>query len=265
MRVIMADLQLSESEIFAALRLLSASDGQHSRKDLESILESEIKNAYRKKALSTHPDRFATRSAEYQKLCSQRFIEVNNAYETLITYVRAKERGFNFTREDAVKNWSSNMQDKHPRQPYSSEDRFNGSRDNFTRTFWQKDAPGRRLRFGEFLYYSGVIDWRVLRRALAWQSKHRPRLGEIAQRWHWVDEPQITRLIKNSRSPKPIGELMLIHNLINRFQLNVLLRQQNKIKKPIGQYFVQQRLMTEGEIRRILCRQRKHNLEFRPI
>jgi len=260
----MADLLLSEPEIFAALQLLLASEEQHCIEVLDSMQESEIKKAYRKKALLTHPDRFATRSTEYQKLCSQQFIEVNNAYETLITYLRAKSRGFNFTRDTAEKNWSSNVCNKHPRQPYSSEDRFERSHHNFTRTFWQKDVPRRGLRFGEFLYYSGMIDWRVLTKALEWQSKHRPRLGEIAQKWRWVDEPQITRLIKNGQG-KLIGELMLIHNLINPFQLKVLLRQQDKIKKPIGQYFVQQRLMTEGEIQRILYRLRKHNLEFRAV
>jgi len=262
----MADPLLSEPQIFAAFQLLLAPNAQHGIEVLESIQESEIKKAYRKKALMTHPDRFATRNAAYQKLCSQRFIEVNNAYETLITYLRAKARGFNFTRDTAEKNQPSNMGNKHPGQPYSSKDRSEGrSRQNFTRTFRQKDFPRCRLRFGEFLYYSGAIDWRMLIKALEWQSNLRLRLGEIAQKWRWVDEPQIARLIKNGHPRKLIGELMLLHNLITPFQLKVLLRQQNKTKKPIGQYFVQQRLMTEGEIQGILSRQRKHNLAFRAV
>jgi len=260
----MADLLLNEAELFAAFRLLFASDAEHCGDLLESVQEAEIKSAFRKKALQTHPDRFAFRDAEYQKLCSERFIEINNAYETLTNYLKAKEKRLNFKQDHGGSKWCSNMRPKPRWQPADYQDHFRErSYCDFTWNFRKKDLPRRHLRFGEFLYYSGAIEWKDLVRALVWQKRQRPRIGEIAQRWRWINESQVIWLIDNGHPGKLIGQLMLNYNLINLFQLNVLLRQQKKVQKPIGEYFTQQRMATESEIQGILRRQKEHNLGFR--
>jgi hypothetical protein len=265
----MDNLLFDESEILAALRLLFAPDTKNYKDILESVEESEIKRAFRKRAMQTHPDRFVSSGAEYQKRCSERFIAISNAYEILNAYLKSRDNGFSFRQRDTGANGNSGTR-QHPRKRQSPPTAHSKEqpRDFYTHSFWQKDVPRRHLRFGEFLYYSGAIPWKILIRALVWQVKQRPRIGEIAQKWRWLNETQITNLLNNRHPGERLGELLLHHGMISPFQLTVLLWQQKRIQKPIGEYFVQQRLLSEGKIQEFLRRQQKHNFIYysdRPV
>ncbi|MEN6440817.1 MAG: DnaJ domain-containing protein [Syntrophobacter sp.] len=258
----MDNLSLNESEIFAAFRLLFTPSSGNLREVLNSMREPEIKSAFRKKALQTHPDRFASFGEEYQRRCSERFIEISNAYETLTKYLKVKDDGVRFQRRASGTNGHSTRYNR-PRQPGHSATNFRDhSRDSFAQPFWKMDLPKRHLRFGEFLYFSGMIPWPSLIRALVWQRKQRPRLGEIAQRWRWLTELEVTALLKQRHPGVRLGELLLQHKIISPFQLSVLLWQQRKIQKPIGQFFVQQEVLSEAEIRNLLRSQLRHNRSF---
>lgn len=231
---------------------------------LQSLHESEIKAAYRKRALQTHPDRFASRGAEYQKRCSERFIAVNNAYETLSSYLKSRERGFDFKPARDPENVYTAPHRKPPPEQYRPSDYFRNRTDEFSSHFyWQKDVPHRHLRFGEFLYYSGVIPWKILIRALVWQVRQRPRIGEIAQRWRWLTEFQIANLLRYRHPGERLGELLLDNKIITPFQLKILLWQQKRLQKPIGEYFLDQRVLSESQIQAFLRRQESHNFKFR--
>jgi curved DNA-binding protein CbpA len=255
---------LAESDILAALGLLFATDINSCREMLVSIQESDIKKAYRQKALQTHPDRFPTLGEDLRKLRSERFIEVTNAYETLNTYLKTSRRrlyGLGQRDTDPDRGAQGNGQTRrYQRQSSAKSHPF--SSDFYTSSFWQKNMPGRYLRLAEFLYYSGVITWKVFVKALVWQNKQRPRIGEIAQRWNWLTEMEILRLLRLRRPGQRLGELLLHHEIISPFQLNVLLCQQRKSQRPIGEYFVQQGVLTESQIRDFLFRQKQHNLEY---
>jgi hypothetical protein len=253
------DILLKESDLIAALGLLFSPDGRNLKQMLDSIGESDIKKAYRKKALQTHPDRFVSFDEDYRRQCSERFIEVNNAYEMLNTYLKMpRDKGLNGRSVHTSKNSRPTAQYEW-RPPRSRADSGNRSGDFYTHSFWQKDVPGRRLRFAEFLYYSGVIPWKPFIRALVWQGKQRPRVGEIAQRWRWLSEQQIIGLLRGRRPGELIGQVLLQNEIISPFQLNVLLCQQRKWQKPIGEYFVEEGLLRESQIRDILLRQQRHN------
>jgi hypothetical protein len=259
----MDNLLLDESEIFAAFRLLFTPDTKNYRDILESVQESEIKKAFRKRAMQTHPDRFVSNGAEYQKRCSERFIAVNNAYETLNTYLKSRDKGYALRQPDAGTNGHSGPHQRPPKRPSQPATHSKAQPGDFhTRSFWHKDVPHRHLRFGEFLYYSGAIPWKSLIRALVWQVKQRPRIGEIAQKWRWLDEAQISDILKNRHPGDRIGELLLQHGMISPFQLTVLLWQQKRIQKPIGEYFVQQRLLNERKIQDFLRAQQQHNFVY---
>lgn len=260
-RVVMEDLLLNESEIFDAFRLLFASSSGNYREVLDSIRESEIKTAYRKKALQTHPDRFASQGEEFQRRCAEQFIKINNAYETLTKYLRFKDSGVRFHRPASGTNRYSARPDR-PRQSGRSANFHARSQESFAKSFWKMDLPRRHLRFGEFLYFSGKIPWPDLIRALVWQRSQRPRIGEIAQRWRWLTEFDIAALLRERHPGMRFGEMLLQYNLISPFQLSVLLWQQRKIQQPIGQFFVQQKVLSEVEIRNLLRSQLKHNRSF---
>ncbi len=262
----MNNILVEESDLFAALGLLFAADLKNCREMLGSLQESDVKKAYRKKALQTHPDRFAALGEVHRKRYSERFIKVNNAYEMLSTYLKqSKSKGFDIREASEAAEADSTPYRRQYRPKYESENPFRERRHNFyTHSFWRKDVPGRRLRFAEFLYYSGIIPWKHFIRALAWQSKQRPRLGEIAQRWRWLTESQILEAVRDRRPGLRIGELLLHHRIISPFQLNVLLWQQRKLQKPIGEYFVQHGLLSAMQIHQGLFRQERHNLVYPP-
>jgi len=256
---------LTEAKVVDAYRVLFVGAGTANSSLLGSVQLPEIKKAYRRRALDTHPDRFAWADEHHRKICTERFLQVADAYETLSTYLALRDKGFEFKREDPGgfdRVWRGNPFREHKPEPTS---RFRDQAEaDFSFSFWEKGVPDRALRFGEFLYYSGVIPWRYLINALVWQRRHRPRIGAIAQRWRWCTEEEIVQLLKNRRLGERLGELLLRRRLISPFQLEVLLWQQRKIQKRIGEYFVDQGLLTEAQIRRYLQHQQQHNLKFHP-
>jgi hypothetical protein len=253
----------TESVIFAAYRVLFPCDMEINGEILRSVELPEIKKAYRRRALDTHPDRFVIVDERLRKDCTERFIEVSEAYETLSRYLTLRDRGFEFRRNDAGGYGRSRKAGPFEWQRPKTASRFYDPGNEASRfSYWGKGVPPRRLRFGEFLYFSGVIPWSFLIKALIWQRQHRLRIGEIAQRWRWFNESQIIWVLKDRRPGELIGEALLRRRLISPFQLSVLLWQQKKTQKPIGEVFVQQGLLTGEKVWRYLQRQDAHNVRF---
>jgi hypothetical protein len=259
------DRVLKESEVVAAFHVLFSSGGGMDISCVDSIQAAQLKSAYRKKALSTHPDRFAACGEEVQRLYSERFIKVRHAYDTLTHYLALREQGWNWSthrlneaRSTAPKTastqpppasaWTGGSSTAGQEQPGSS--------------FWQKTVPRRYLRFAEFLYFNRVIPWTSFVNALVWQRRQRPRIGEIAQKWRWVSSTQVELLLRNRRPGEKLGEALVRHGFITPFALDVLLRHQRRIQKPIGLYFVRHGLMSEWDVGRFLLHQRRHNMMF---
>ena len=257
------DAVLTKSRVCSAYRVLFVDSGQVTGSLLQSVQLPEIKKAYRRRALDTHPDRFAWSDELQRKLCTERFIEVTNAYETLNSYLFLRDKGFVLERERPRES-EPLRRERAARapQPRPARPSYEGSQSAFSFSYWESGVPGRGLRFGEFLYYSRIIPWRSLIAALVWQRRQRPRIGEIAQRWRWFTEPEIVRLLHRRRPAERLGEVLLRHHLISRFQLEVLLWQQQKYQKPIGEYFLRQGFLTEAQLHRYLQHQHQHNLRF---
>jgi hypothetical protein len=260
------DRELKKSEVLAAFRLLFSTDAMVDPGALESVHQEQVKSAYRKKALSTHPDRFVSHGEDYQRLCSERFIEVSKAYDTLTHYLSLRRTGWQGTRKQSTKPGPADRPVGAATGPRSSASQ--GSTDSARErkdsagSFWRRKVPRRYLRFAEFLYFYRVIPWKSLVSALAWQRQQRPRIGEIAQKWRWVNESQVDTVLRNRRPGERLGEVMVRHGLITQFELQVLLRQQQKYQRPIGLYFVRHGMMTEGDVGRYLHHQRQHNEKY---
>lgn len=262
-RFVVDDELLTESRVLSAYEVLFVDAGEASGSLLRSLQLPEIKKAYRRRALDTHPDRWGGTDEGHRKRCTERFIEVTNAYEILNSYLALRDKGVVFEREEPAA-WEPS---RRARPAPASQPGFASSSDDdrrraFSFSYWERGVPGRGLRFGEFLYYSQVIPWKSLIAALVWQRRERPRIGEIAQRWRWFTEPEIVRLLKGRRPGEHLGEVLLRHRLISPFQLEVLLWQQRKFQKPIGTYFLRQGCLTQAQLHRYLQQQYQHNLRF---
>jgi hypothetical protein len=257
----MSGLSFNESEICAALRVLFPDTGNQAE-ILGALRPSELKSAYRKMALQIHPDRVAFCSDVCREGSCGTFIEVKHAYEILNEYLRSNAGTFCAGRQgsETGRSFTGHRQFRSmQRGPAAhSEIGFHGF---IKRSLYQGNAPRRSLRFGEFLYYSGLIPWQALTRALVWQRKHRPRIGEIAQGWRWLTELQVVGLIRNGRRGDFLGALLLRNRILSPIQLRALLWEQKKFRRPIGRYFLLQKLLTESQIQDLLRRQRIHNLQ----
>ncbi len=256
---------LRQSEVLAAFRLLFSPEAAIDLQSVDSVQHAQLKTAFRKKALRTHPDRFASEGEEVQRIYSERFIHVSQAYDTLSHYLTLRQQGWRWKAAAPSRPEPAERKPQPARQQAptaSAAPRSRRQEGGFTGSFWQRSIPRRYLRFAEFLYFSRVISWKSLVNALVWQRRQRPRIGEIAQKWRWVSGSQVEAAVRDRRQGERIGEVLLRHKLLTPFALGVLLRQQQRIQKPIGLYFVRHGLMSEWEVGRHLHNQRLHNTKF---
>lgn len=142
------------AELLNACRVLFAIEDRVDVNFVKALELSELKGAYRKKALETHPDR-AKMLGKSETELRDGFQEVLSAYETLTRYVTGKKR---------AEKTGSVRRRKRGKQ----------CRDHY----YHGPMPSRELKIGQFLYYSGLISWRVLIDAIVSQKKKRPLFGE---------------------------------------------------------------------------------------
>jgi hypothetical protein len=128
------------------------------------------------------------------------------------------------------------------------------------------DLPRRRLRFAEFLYYSGRVRWSELADAIAWQRTQRPPLGRIAVDLGFLapDDPGVIleRRREAGANAVPFGEWAVRLGYLTPFQLLAALGHQLRMQRPIGRFFVERRMLEEDEIEDVRRRILRHNAGF---
>jgi hypothetical protein len=221
---------------------------------LISLDQPALKGAYRKKALATHPDRFL-HLADNQQACQvHAFREVNEAYQKLTSYLGLRS-GDN-RRRRIVTEEEPRFRETGRERVWTPPDAEN------SRIYDPSRVPAWRVKTGEYLYFSGVVNWKVLISSLVWQRNQREALGQIAARWGWLTDNQILALLNDRKLGERIGEVLLRHRLVNPFQLAMLLRHQERTQKPLGRYFVEQGHFSDLELLRYLEDLKKHNLRW---
>jgi hypothetical protein len=128
-------------------------------------------------------------------------------------------------------------------------------------SYYPGKAPERKLRFGEFLYYYRYIDWDTLIRAIVWQARSSPKIGEIAVRLGYLTRENVNGILKKSAFREKFGETGLRLGLINNTRLNILIVFQGIAGKKIGGYFVENGIFTARWINQKLSEQIMHNIQ----
>jgi hypothetical protein len=59
--------------------------------------------------------------------------------------------------------------------------------------------PRRRLKLAEFLYYSGRVSWQDFVAAIAWQRGQRPAVGRIAVNFGFLDRWEVAEILERRR------------------------------------------------------------------
>lgn len=283
---------VAEQELYHSCKIIFGPDLTVSRNFLGYLQRSGIKSAYRKRVMETHPDRCVGQSEFARRRHIAMFHSLQQAYENLNNYLTAREKGYcletlksgsgngkkPFARgykwktgsqvkkrrkqEPCAGSWSSAPDRKKP----AREKKKNPGSFSHIRSFEKKyrgTIPARKLRIGHYLYFSGLISWESLIKALVWQRRQRPRLGEIGRSLGWLSSRDIRKILSNRSSSTPFGRTAVRLDLLSESQLTILLSRQNRMKKKIGVYFVRHNLLTSAQMTEFVSQCRKHNIRQR--
>jgi len=259
-----------ENELINACRILYGPDMNIDGQFLRLLQQKELKSAYRRCALATHPDRFLAHGNYSQKHTMELFVEVSQAYEKLNSYLhqRTLPPSSIFSSSRSKSPWGAkgfSWQD-HRRPDHRQYD--SKWKKPFTYPgqgkYSEVTLPGWRLKLGEYLLYSRIISWDDLISALIWQKNCRPKVGEIALRWRWLSPRQLHQFLRIKLRGEKTGEVLLRYGQITSFQQAMLLRYQSDCQPLIGQYFVHTGLMDQIKIRQHLKNLVHHNVSLLP-
>ena len=255
----------SHSELFDSCRILFGPELQCSHEFLDYLQIGGVKSAFRRRAMETHPDRMVTGGQGSGSLDASGFHLVRQAYENLLDFLRDKQQA------PPTISASNGEQEHGPAGYYEHRRRIRPivlpeevqSRRGCTSTerYHQGELPERELLFGHFLYYSGLANWRTIARILAWQRNERPRLGEIGIRYGWLDQEDITMVLKKRRYLAPFGQTARALGLLDQRQVRMLLARQQQLQKKFGTILLEKNLLKDYELRELLQRFQDHNHE----
>ena len=123
---------VKEEQITEACTILFGENFIAEKATIDYLQLEGIKHAFRERAKECHPDISGGNNPELQ----ENFLKLKDAYDFLLTAKRS---------------------------PISSEIKNQNNTVNI---------PNRRLRLGEFLYYTGKISWKDLISAITWQRQN---------------------------------------------------------------------------------------------
>lgn len=204
-----------------------------------------LKLAYRKKAKLFHPDLAAQSSMSEERLRSI-FLKISNAYDTLEKYLgHAKAESEHHFEKLARK---SRWEPVKPNVPVPTNQCF--TRDYF----YTGSLPDRKLRFGEYLFYSGVINWQTFMDALVHQCNTRPLIGALCVEAGFIDQNDVVNIMNNRNllACEKFGEAAVRMGYVTKKEVSYVLKKQFKVGHPFGRYFVDKSLMSRKELQRHL-------------
>ncbi|MFA7383780.1 MAG: DnaJ domain-containing protein [Desulfurivibrionaceae bacterium] len=280
----------AEKELFRSCEIIFGPELTISREFLDYIQLAGIKSAYRKRAMETHPDRAALENDLVQRQRHDLFHSVQEAYENLIAFLDAKEKGYCLpfpVRQAPPRTQPASpaqaktyqtyrpWQAKRPHQGQTgprqqprtdtqtkADFRNTSSQPSFfwnTESLYQGSLPNRRLLLGHFLYYSGLINWRTIIQALIWQRTERPRLGEIGLRFGLLNEAEVLHILRNRPILQPFGQTAMDLGLLSEPQIQMLIAHQKRIQKKFGEFFLEKQIFAPNELRDLLQQYQEHN------
>lgn len=220
----------------------------------------DIKKEYRKKAMLFHPDRSEI-LGESRGLLEEKFKQINHAYGILKT--EFQDKSFILR----VKSVPRPVRARQPEAPVKE------ARSGFSRRdapvqkkkdyFYPGSAlPKRSLRLGEYLFCRRLISWETLIKAIVWQYRHRPRLGEIALDLDYLTHRDIREILKKKNTNEPFGQAAVRLGLLSDYRCFVLLGRQRRYGAPLGRFFLDLGIVTAEELDRYVQENRLHNVRY---
>lgn len=240
-------------EILDACNILFPSNPKICGEFVYFLEQSKLKEVYRKRVFEVHPDRAHILGLTEHELTEQ-FKEINTAYNKLNEYILTniqvppKKSPLSENRREAAtqyyRNFNRNWSNRRKETP--------------EKTF-KFNIPATELMLGQFLFYHHIITLETLFDAVIWQRKQRPSFGQIAMEWGILTHDDIRVILRKKNYRVKFGEYALQNGYITKFQYMAILGKQRQMQKPLGQYFVEKRILSSGDLEKYVAMQKKHN------
>lgn len=256
--------------------------------ELKGLTKTDLKKAYFKRAKETHPDCAASVGLS-TRLLEERFRVLQNAYdileetwseELLRTLVRVPQTTSQ-TRANARPAPKAQARTNVRTQTHSTSQARPTTRSNVrTKTHTQartnvhsaqktsphstrykpRYIPPLSLRLGEYLYYTGKIDWHTFIAALSWQIINRPKIGDLAQEKGWLNNADIITILKSRNPGELFGQTAIRIGKLSSYEITILCGRQRLLNCPIGKYFTSHKILTEQELTDSVEALQRHNI-----
>ncbi len=225
-----------------ALKLVFGSKSNYADLGMMKSLDQRIlKSAFREKVMHFHPDRAGVLGLD-EGVLDELFKRLHGAYRLLNSIVVDKSVLVHGT-----------VRRPAPRRAHTAP----------SRTFYRGRTPETKLKFAQFLYYNGVIDWQSMIDAVTWQLNVRPKIGEIGRAYKFFDHSGVISVIREKKRAEFFGGAALRMGMVSRFQLNAMIGKQKSLNYPIGRYFLEKGVFSSRDLETLLDRSRRHNLWHR--
>jgi hypothetical protein len=236
--------QQSEFQLIKACHTLFGEELFITKDFLWYLQPAGLKAAYRLKAKEVHPDRFSNLNSNDRRQKTAFFQEVNQAYSLLLSFFREREIP------------------KKPLHPANQQKQADKPTPHATRSSHSafRRVPERTLEFGQYLYTRGLITYDQLIKALVWQRKQRPTIGQLAVNFGWLkteDSDRVTRTRGTVYSR--FGEKATHLGLLSAGQVQVLLRHQRNLHQKLGEFFIENNILSKDEIEHLAKKLAEHN------
>lgn len=236
-------------ELFEACAVLFGPSVRISLDFLNYLQPEGVKAAYRRKVMSSHPDRALVVGKDASGMNAD-FVRATDAYQKLHQVVSGNG------------SISTSGRGTDPSDSAGSVYRP-GSGFRKPGAFYNGNLPARKLPFCRFLYYSGLITWKTYIDALVWQRRQRPYVGKLARDLGMLSEKEIRAVLKQRAQREKFGESAIRLGLLTPYKLRVLLGRQRRYQHQIGDYFVQSGILSRRQVERMARQQSMHNQTFR--
>jgi hypothetical protein len=238
----------NRTELYTACKTIFGPEVSVSDDFLRYLQPYGLKTAYRKRAFETHPDR-ARAVGDHSADMHQRFQQVRSAYEVLLHYVENRSR--RITGEPVFNG--------RRRQHYAGRHAPQRGARRASDHYYQGPLPQRSLLLGQYLYYSGRISWRNLIDAIVWQSAQRPKVGQLALQAGIMSNQQVVTVLSRRSFNERFCDCAHRFGFISSRQRATLIGQQRTMQRCIGEFFVENGLVSSPELSALVAAQHKHN------